>query len=234
MVADDNGGLDSPEAYADFAEQCYEMGYRAYKLHTWWHGPIPREVELVHAVGERVGGKMDLMLDPACSYDTFGDAVKVGRACDDHNFYWYEDPFQDGGVAHFAHRKLRQIIKTPLLMAEHTRGLEDHMNFIQADATDFIRGDVPLDGITATMKLAHAAEALGLDIELHGGDIGSQHCMSAIRNSNYLEWGLVHPKMKMPPIGEDGCVPVPEGPGLGAHYDWSHIEAHNTGHAVFE
>jgi len=31
---------------------------------------------------------MDLMLDPACELETFADAVKVGRACDDERFYW--------------------------------------------------------------------------------------------------------------------------------------------------
>ena len=28
-------GLSSAEAYADFAERCYELGYRAYKMHGW-------------------------------------------------------------------------------------------------------------------------------------------------------------------------------------------------------
>jgi len=32
------GGLNSPEAYADFAEQCLEMGYKGFKLHTWADG----------------------------------------------------------------------------------------------------------------------------------------------------------------------------------------------------
>ena len=31
---DRNGGLDSPEAYADFAEQCLDMGYPAFKIHV--------------------------------------------------------------------------------------------------------------------------------------------------------------------------------------------------------
>jgi len=101
------------------------------------------------------------MLDPACAYDTFGDAVKVGRACDAAGFYWLEDPFEDGGTSHHGHRKLRELIKTPLLQGEHVRGLEDRVNFLLADATDFIRGDVPLDGITGSMKLAAAAESLG-------------------------------------------------------------------------
>ena len=34
------GGLDTPEAFADFALQCKERGYPAFKLHTW-QPPIP-------------------------------------------------------------------------------------------------------------------------------------------------------------------------------------------------
>ena len=33
--AKDIGGLDSPEAYADFAQQCLEMGYAGFKIHGW-------------------------------------------------------------------------------------------------------------------------------------------------------------------------------------------------------
>ena len=39
----------------------------------------------------------------------------MGRACDEAGFFWWEDPFRDGGVSRFAHRKLRQLVKTPLL-----------------------------------------------------------------------------------------------------------------------
>jgi L-alanine-DL-glutamate epimerase-like enolase superfamily enzyme len=225
---DFSGGLDTPEAYADFAQQCLEMGHRGYKIHPWWGEPISREVELIHAVGRRVGGKVDIMIDPGCVYKTFGDALKVGRACDEENFFWLEDPFLDGGVSQFAHRKLRQLVKTPLLQAEHIRGLEPRIDFLLAGGTDFVRGDVRIDGITCTMKLAHAAEALGVDVEMHLGGPETRHCMASMRNCNYLEWGLVNPKLPRDPdsfyrdgyadglldgIDPDGCVAVPKGPG---------------------
>ena len=37
------GGFDSKEAFAAFAEQCYDMGYRAFKLHGWNDGNAREE-----------------------------------------------------------------------------------------------------------------------------------------------------------------------------------------------
>ncbi len=244
---DENGGLDTPEAFADFAEQCYEVGYRAFKIHGWSHAPIRREVDNVLTVAERVGDRMDLMLDPACEYETFGDALRVGRACDEANFFWYEDPFKDGGVSFFAHRKLRQMIRTPILMGEHVRGFEPKIDMVVADATDYVRVDPTYDmGITGALKIAHAAEGFGLDAEVHAPGPPHRHLMASIRNTNYYELGLVHPNTThtAPPIYTDysdgldavdeyGHVPVPDGPGLGATINWDWVEAHRVGTEVY-
>lgn len=244
---DENGGLDSPEAFADFAETCLELGYPGFKIHGWGGGDdariVQREIETVHAVGERVGEEMDLMLDPACEYETFGDALKVGRACDEQGFFWYEDPYRDGGVSQHGHRKLRQLIDTPLLQTEHVRGLEINTDFIAGESTDFVRADPEYDaGITGAMKLAHVAEGFGLDVEFHAPGPAQRHCIAATRNSNYYELALVHPNCEntQPPVYQgdysdmidtvdDGTVPVPEDPGLGVEYDWDFIERNQTG-----
>jgi L-alanine-DL-glutamate epimerase-like enolase superfamily enzyme len=243
------GGLSSPEAYAEFAQQCLELGYPAFKIHGWQDAPVERHVATIHAVGKQVGSKMDLMLDPFCAIKTFGDALKLGWACDEERFFWWEDPFKDGGVSAFAHRKLRQLVRTPLLQLEHVRGLEPHVDFIVADGTDFVRGDPDYDGgITGVMKIAHAAEGFGLDVELHAPGPVRRQLMAAMRNSNYYEMGLVHPRASFFPLpfykegysdGLDaidgrGRVPVPRGPGLGVEYDWEYITGHSTGLHEFE
>jgi L-alanine-DL-glutamate epimerase-like enolase superfamily enzyme len=189
------------------------------------------------------------MVDPACELRTFADALAVGRACDEVGFFWYEDPFRDTGVSAYAHRKLRQMIKTPLLETEHVRGLEPKADFLIAEATDFLRVDPEYDmGITGAMKIAHLAEAFGVDVEVHASGPAHRHCMAAIRNTNFYELALVGPKCgnPLPPVyacdytdeldgvGKDGCFPVPEGPGLGVTYDWDWIAAHRTALHVFE
>jgi len=236
---DRNGGLDSKEKYAAFAEQCHAMGYRAFKIHGWNDGnPREEAANLLH-VRKVMGDRMTLMIDPACELRTFADALYVGRACDEADYFWYEDPFRDSGTSAFAHRKLREMIRTPILQTEHVRGVEPKADFLVQGGTDFLRVDPEYDmGITGAMKIAHLGEAFGIDVEIHACGPAHRHCMSAMRNSNFYEVALVGPDTPnaVPPVyacgysdqldcvAQDGCVPVPAGPGLGVVYDWQFIE----------
>ena len=245
----DGGGLATPEAYVDFAEECTGLGYRAFKMHGWTDGGTARDAQAVRRLGKRFGGRIALMHDAACHFRTFGDALEVGRACDEAGFFWYEDPYSDGGLAAHSHRRLREMIKTPLLLGEHVRGLESTATLTLADGTDFVRADPDFDvGITGTMKIAHFAEALGLDVELHAPGPAHRHCMASIRNTNYYELSMVGPSRgdfnapvytcgysdALDDVGADGCFPVPDGPGLGVSYDWDFIKRHAKSHVVVE
>lgn len=247
---DENGGLSTAEDFAAFAKHCKEaLGYPAFKIHGWINGPIEREVAAVLAIREAVGPQMALMLDPAGAFATFDDVLRVGRACDEASYMWYEDPFRGGGFSQFAHVQLKQLIKTPMLMGEHIRGLEAKADTITGRATDYVRANASVDGgITGVMKIAALAESHGLDVELHGGGLAHRHCMASIRNTNYYELGLVHPNVrrsKAPIYGElrwldeldsadaQGCVAVPDAPGLGVPLDWAWINSHKSGETVF-
>ena len=247
--SDHSGGLNSSEAYADFADQCLELGYAGFKIHGWENTTAEREIATVRAVGKRVGGKMAMMLDCFNALTTFAEAVAVGQACDEERYFWYEDPYADCGLSQFAHRKLRQLVKTPLLITEHIRTLEPRVDFVLADATDFLRGDVNYDGITGSMKLAHAAEGLGIDIEFHSPGPAQRQCIAAIRNTSFYELSGCHPvapNTNYVPVYTDGysdeldaCdqngeFPVPQGPGLGVEYDWDLIAQRRTGLVEYE
>lgn len=238
-----NGGrqgiLDSKEAYAEYARQCADLGYKGFKIHGWGEGDRKEEAGVILHVAQVVGDRMELMYDAASELHTFADAIYVGKACDEGRYYWYEDPFMDAGWSPHAARQLKTHVKTPLLLTEHVRGLETKVPWLVAGATDFVRTDPDYDmGITGAMKTAHLAEAFGLDCEVHAAGPAQRHCMAAMRNTNWYELSLVAPGVRnpVPPvfgsgysdeleaIGEDGCFPVPEGPGLGVEYDWDYIE----------
>ena len=242
------GGLDSPEAFADYALACKEKGFAGFKIHGWHDGDARKEARNVLLVRECVGNDFALMLDPACQLRTYLDALFVGRACDEANYFWYEDPYRDTGVAATGHQRLRAQLRTPLLVSEHVRGVEQKAAFLLAGGCDLIHADPEYDlGITGAMKIAHFCEALGLDVQLHACGPAHRAVMSALRNTHFYEMALIGPGMPnaIPPVytsdysdqpedlASDGTVPVPRGPGLGVEYDWRYIEQNRTALFVF-
>ena len=233
-------GLSSPEAYADFAQQCLEVGYKGFKMHGWKEGNPQRESEMIRSVAKQVGGSMDIMYDAACHLKTLTDAIRVGRVCDEHELLWYEDPYADGGLTIRGHRALKEKGRTPVMIGEHVRNPEIHTEMLVSGATDFGRVDTDYDGgITGSYKAAMAAESLGYDIEVHSCGPAMRQLMAALSRSNYYEINLVHPVGPNPwqlpvylngysdeldCIDREGMVDVSQSPGLGVDYDWEWIE----------
>lgn len=239
-------GLNSPEAFAAHAESCLNDGYPAYKIHGHPAGNPEADIEICRAVAERVGTDMDLMLDPASQYTTFGDALRVGRVLDDCGFFWYEDPLAETGQSIHMNRRLQSQLQTPILGLEHVRtGPFGRVDHLKEEAADFIRADVHLDGgITGVMKMARIVEGFGLDVELHVGGPATLHCLAAIRNTNYFEHALVHPQdidwmsdrgfTETLETVENGMAQIPTDPGLGATIDWDFVDQTRTDHTVID
>jgi L-alanine-DL-glutamate epimerase-like enolase superfamily enzyme len=246
---DEPGGLDSPEAFADYAAECRERGFAGFKIHGWHDGDVKREIANIHGVRKAVGDDFPLMIDPASQLRTWLDALRVGQACDEAGFTWYEDPYRDTGGAVEGHKRLRERLKTPLLVGEHVRGIEAKAAFLLAGGGDIIHADPEYDlGITGALKIAHFCQAFGLDVQYHACGPAHRAIMAATPNTRFYELALVGPDMPnaVPPVyadgysdqpdavGKDGSVPVPDGVGLGVVYDWEFIERNQTERLVFK
>ena len=197
------GGLNSPQAFADFAADCQAAGFAGFKIHGWNDGDVAREVENLRAVRARVGDGFRIMLDPACQLRTWNDALAVGRVCDEIGCFWYEDPYRDAGIATEGHRRLRERLSTPLLVTEHVRTLEQKAAFLVAGGCDMIHADPEYDlGITGVMKIAHFSEAFGLDLQVHACGPAHRAVVSALRNTHLYELALMGPGMPnlVPPV----------------------------------
>jgi len=241
------GALAGPESYREFAVWCADRGIPGYKIHGPSTGDVRAEIVALRAAAEGSAGRTDVMTDPGNSLRTLADALTLGRVCDEIGAYWWEDPMRDN--APFGHKILRERIRTPLLITEFVRGLELRMAVALHGGSDFLRADPELDmGITGVMKTAHAAESIGIDVEVHASGPAQRHCMAAIRNTNYYELGLLDPASGNPlhppvyacdyaedaaAVGDDGSVPVPTGPGLGVDYDWERIGKDTIDSTVF-
>ena len=243
------GGLNTPKDFADYAEHCKNIGFHGFKIHGWRDTKLSREIENLRGVRERVGDDYALMIDPACMLETWMDALTLGQVADEVNCLWYEDPYKDAAVSAFGHQRLREKLKTPLMISEHVRGLEQKASFLVNGGCDMIHADPEYDmGITGVMKIAHFCEAMGLDVQLHAVGPAHRACLSAMRNTLMYEMALVGPDMpnmvapvykcgysdQVEDLPSDGYVPVPDGVGLGVDYDWDYVDSHQTQHIVFE
>ena len=246
---DEPGGLNSPAAFAEYAVACREHGFAGFKIHGWHDGNVRREVANLLGVRKAVGDDWPLMIDPASELRTWADALRVGQACDEAGYFWYEDPYRDTGGALEGHKRLREKLRTPLLVCEHVRGLEAKAAFITGGGGDIMHLDPEYDmGITGALKAANFCQALGLDVQYHACGPAHRAVMAATPNTHLYEMALVGPDMPnaVPPVylsdysdqpdavGSDGCVAVPDGPGLGVTYDWDFIERNAVNRSVVD
>jgi L-alanine-DL-glutamate epimerase-like enolase superfamily enzyme len=238
MCGDDiAGGLDSPEAYGDFAAACQARGYTAFKLHTWSppFGPdLKRDIAACRAVRERVGPEMRLMLDPYHDY-TREEALYLGRALEELDFYWMEEPMNEHSTSSYVW--LTQQLDLPICGPETAEGqMYTRAEWILRGAADISRvGLSDVGGITPTMKTIHLCESFGIRVEMHGGGAGTLQVMGAMAiPGEYYERGLLHPhfdyeartpwlKEVADPLDAEGNIPISRKPGLGHEIDWDFI-----------
>ena len=143
-------------------------------------------------VREAVGDDWPLMIDPASQLRMWRDALYVGQACDEAGCFWYEDPYRDTGGAVEGHKRLRERLKTPLVVCEHVRGLEAKAAFVLAGGGDIIHADPEYDmGLTGALKIAHFCQALGLDVQYHACGPAQRAAMAATPNTHFYEMALI-------------------------------------------
>ena len=115
-----------------------------------------------------MGDEFTLLLDSMWSYQ-YEDALRIGRAIEELNFYWYEDPLVEEDIYNYI--KLHEKLDIPIMSTEFAPGRYYGMTqWITQYATDILRGDVAVTGgITPMVRLCHLAEGFNMKCEIHHG-----------------------------------------------------------------
>ena len=245
---DSGGGLDSPEAFADYALACKERGFAGFKIHGWHDGDARREAANALGVRKAVGdgwplddrpglraadldgrapcrprlrrGRLLLVRGPLSRQRRLGrrppapareaeDAAAGQRAC--------ARAGAEGGV--HAGRRLRHDPRRPRIRHGHHRCGEDR---------PFLRGHgagPPVPRLRPGAPRGHGRHAQHPLLR-----DGADRAGHAERGAAGLHLRLLRPAGRP---RRDGCVPVPDGPGLGVTYDWAFIEKNRRQHHVF-
>ena len=240
------GGLSSPEDYAAFAKQCVAEGYKAIKLHTWaddsWENDnvigkpdVKKDIACCCAVREAVGPDIDLMLDCFHYYDRY-EALELGKAIQELNYLWYEEPMEEYNVS--SYKWLKSKLDISIIGPEVAKGKYfTRAEWIANQVCDIVRtGSGDVGGITPMMKTVHTCESFGMPLEIHGTGSANLHVMAAMMvPGKYYERGMLHPFLEYnncPPwlnqpidsMDRDGYVAIPQLPGLGYDINWDYIK----------
>ena len=226
---------ETTEEYAEEAIRFKEMGWQAHKIHP--HGDPQMDIKISQAVREAVGPDMKLMLDSMWAYK-YADALRVGRAIEELDFYWYEDPLVEEDIYNYV--KLNQKLDIPIMSTEYAPGHFYGMTpWITQYATAILRSDVAVTGgITPRVRLCHMAEGFNMMCEIHHGgnslnNVANLHVTMAVPNCEFYEFfpctgANVYGLVTDIEFDKNGMVHAPTEPGLGYEIDWDLVKREHT------
>jgi L-rhamnonate dehydratase len=216
-------------ALAAEAEAYKNQGYRAMKLRFGW-GPVDgaagmeRNLELIKTVREVIGYEIDLMADAYMGW-TLDYARRMIPLLEPYRLRWLEEPVIPDDIAGYA--ALKSYGRIPIAGGEHEFTSYGFRDLLEARAVDVIQFDTNrLGGITQARKVAALAEAFGVPVVPHAGQMHNFHIVMASYNSpmaeffpvvdveigNELFWYIFEGE----PAAANGCIDLRDDvPGLG-------------------
>ena len=240
--------LSTPDERAKQAVELKHAGWRALKVRLH-HQTMSEDIRTVEAVRRAVGNDMAIMVDanqaqsagswqPGVRWD-FRRAVETARALQALGCRWLEEPLPRFAFDQLA--ELRRRVELPIAGGENNTGLHEFRHMLQNEVYDVLQPEsLVLEGISSVRKVGVLAAIFGKQVVPHHGawDLGliaHLHFVASCPQAPYLE--ILHD----PPVGDyrngfavfedppvidaNGCLSVPQGPGLGVELRQDLVEA---------
>jgi L-alanine-DL-glutamate epimerase-like enolase superfamily enzyme len=210
-----------------------------------------RDVEVVEAVRDAVGGEMRIMVDANQGWRMPGDrsprwdvatAIACARALEPLGIEWLEEPLRTDDVDGYA--ALRRGTSLRLAAGEMVREAGQARDLVVRGGVDVIQPDVVLSGgIGGCRRIAALADLHGRMWSPHTwsngyGLVANLHAALAFSTCPYVEvpfdppaWPAARRDWLLPApveIAADGTIRPPAGAGLGVEPDLEALERHRV------
>ena len=227
---------DTPARIAEQIAPLLDQGFRHLKVcvEPWWAEPARVKRNLSH-LRDLVGPDRGLMLDVAQEFTRFDQLAPFLDLLADLDFAWIESPFPLDDVGE--HARLRAATRIPIGVGD--LGLttcKEFEPFLVADAFDIAQPDLTMfGGFTEALRLVEILAGTGRRIVPHAynSDITiavNLHFLATLPEEGLVEYSTSPSRLRrdlaggLPPIGEDGTIAVPTGPGLGVTLNADAVE----------
>ena len=226
-----------PESLTRSYKELQDMGFNAAKIFVngpiqtvnngmdeFFSGRIEDELEKVRICREAVGPHFDFVLE-AHRGMTKPEAIAFGTEVARYRPMVLEDPMTPDNIDSMA--EIAAKIPVPIATGERFTNLREFEMLMRRDAAQYIRPDVcAVGGITTAKKICAAAEANDVLVIPHNplGPVSTAACLqicASIPNLGIQELpgfcinGAEDKMVKEPLRFKDGCILIPEGPGIG-------------------
>ena len=227
---------EKPEELAKKYVALKEQGFTAAKVfltepvirpdgsNEFFSSRLAMSVERVKAVREAVGDNFDLVLEVHRSMSV-AQAVAFGREVEKYRPMILEDPVAPDNFDSMA--EVASKVATPIATGERFINIQEFKDILVKKAAQYVRPDVcTIGGISAAKKVAAIAEAFGAQIIPHNplGPVSTAACLhicASVPNLGIQELpdfclnGKEDAMVKEPLRFADGCLIIPNAPGIG-------------------
>jgi L-alanine-DL-glutamate epimerase-like enolase superfamily enzyme len=195
------------------------MGFRQMKMQCGSEATVARSVERVRVMRESIGPDVDLMCDINQLWSV-PHAIRVGQRIEEYDLFWLEDPVAHDDFAGLA--TVADNLVMPIAAGEYHYGIVPFRHLLEARSIDVVMIDLlRVGGITQWMKVAGMAQAFNRPVVSHLVPEIHVHLVAAIPNGLTVEFMPWTHRLwaEFPSVGSDGCLSVPNTPGLGLEFD---------------
>jgi mandelate racemase len=176
------------------------------------------DLEVFDTVREAVGDDLRIPVDFNQSLDNI-EAARRGRALDERDVYWIEEPVQYDDWA--GQSKLAAETATPIQIGENFWGPAAMARALDEQAMDYVMPDVMrIGGVTGWLRAMALAEAARMPLSSHLFPEISAHLLAVTPTRHYLEYmNWADPILAEPYKIKDGHLHMPDRPGVGLDWD---------------
>ncbi len=226
----------TPEEVRDQIAEGQAKRLRNFKFAAdpWWLEDIALTGRLLAAARTQAGDAAHLIIDAALSYRTAAEGLKLFPAFRDVGIWFLEAPLPlDDVEGHLEMSRHGIPIGVGDLGLTHVR---EFIEMMDHGGASICQPDISqVGGFTGILQIAAAAKTRGKRVITHGYKTNIEiaanlHFLASQPSVEPLEFSLSHSPLRWQtthehfPVEEDGCVLVPQRPGLGVTLNPETIE----------
>ena len=239
-----NGWFSPAKTPDEFAEKAVEVRANGYPGCKWdpfgkaWQEldktEFRRALECIAKVSEAVGKDVNLLIEGHGRFN-IPTAVRIGRALEDFDIYWFEEPIPPDDKEGM--REVKTRVRVPLAAGERLYNRYEYRQFFDLNCTDYIQPDIShAGGILEMRMLGGEAEARHIGVCPHNpsgpvANAATLQIAACVPNFIMLEMMMTDVPWRADICDEkltlrNGRMEIPDRPGLGIDLDEAELVKH--------